>query len=177
MPAVQRTVVVIHPGGLGDVLLSLRALAVLRAHLPCHEIVLLAGSSVGDLLVQCGVIDHTWAIESDQLSVLFSEGAQLSASQRDVFRRCDLVVGWLNDPTGALRRTLQNFGIPRVILESPSVAQGRHQSERFIQTWQGEWPADTGTSFDLHLPDQVRQAGADALRARRRRSRRAPGCR
>lgn len=165
MPAAQRVIVVIHPGGLGDVLLSMGALVALRARFPCHEIILLAGSEVGELLAQCRVIDRAWSIESGQLSAWFSEGAVFSAGQRGVFGRCDLVVGWLNDHSGILRRTMQELGIPRVFLESPAAAHGRHQSERFIQTLQGECPADTRIRPRLHLPDDLRRAGAGALRA------------
>jgi heptosyltransferase III len=167
MSASRRAIVVIHPGGLGDVLLSIGALAVLRSRFPHHEIILLAGSEVGALLARCGVIDCVWSIESGPLSILFSDGAQLSAGQRGVFSRCDLVVGWLNDHTGALRGTLQELGIPRVILEAPAVVQGHHQSERFIRVLQGECSGDTPLFPCLQLPDQVRQAGADTLRAMR----------
>lgn len=163
MPHFQRSIVVIHPGGLGDVLLSLGALAAMRASSPHHEIVLLAGLEVGHLLGQCGVIDHLWSIESGQLGALFTGKEQLSDDQLGVFRRCDLVVGWLSDQTGSLRRTMQELGIPRVILRSPASTEGPHQSDQFLQTLQGEFPADA-RAF-LHLPKQVLQSGADALRA------------
>jgi len=165
MPASQRTIVVIHPGGLGDVLLSLDALAAMRAGSPHYEIILLAGSEVGHLLVQCGAIDHAWAIESGQLGALFAGDAQLSEAQLGVLRRCDLVVGWLSDQTGSLRRTLQELGILRVILRSPASTEGSHQSERFLQTLQGEFPAGARAPLRLHLPEQVLQSGTDALRA------------
>ena len=165
MPASQRTIVVIHPGGLGDVLLSLDALAAMRAGSPHYEIILLAGSEVGHLLVQCGAIDHVWAIESGQLGALFAGDAQFSEAQLGVLRRCDLVVGWLSDQTGSLRRTLQELGILRVILRSPASTEGSHQSERFLQTLQREFPAGARAPLRLHLPEQVLQSGVDALRA------------
>jgi ADP-heptose:LPS heptosyltransferase len=165
MPVSQRTILVIHPGGLGDVLLSLDALAAMRAGSPHHAIVLLAGSEVGQLLVHCGVIDQSLPIESSQLSALFTGEEQLSDDQLGVFRQCDLVVGWLSDQTGLLRRTMQELGIPRVILRSPASTEGHHQSDRFIQTLQGEFPAEARPLFRLQLSEQVLQSGADALRA------------
>jgi heptosyltransferase III len=165
MPPSQRSIVVIHPGGLGDVLLSLGALAAMRASSPHHEIVLLAGLEVGHLLRQCGVIDHLWSIESGRLGALFTGKEQLSDEQLGVFRRCDLVVGWLSDQTGSLRRTMQELGIPRVILRSPASTEGPHQSDRFLQTLQGEFPADVRAPLRIYLPGQVLQSGADALRA------------
>ncbi len=159
----SRNIVVIHPGGLGDVLLSIDALAVIRADFPHREMILLAGSEMGQLLVHCGIIDQVLPIESGRLSALFSGRAQISDVQQDLFSRCDLVVGWLNDHDGSLRRTMQEFGIPDVILQSPADTEGRHQSERFLRTVQGEFMVDTHAPLRLRLPDEVLQAGADAL--------------
>jgi heptosyltransferase III len=150
---------------LGDVLLSLGALAAMRAGYPHHEIVLFAGSEVGQLLVHCRMIDQILSTESGQLAALFAGREQLSDDQLGGFRRCDLVVGWLSDQTGSLRRTMQELGIPRVILQSPASTEGSHQSDRFLQTLQGEFPADGRALLRLHLPEQVLRSGADALRA------------
>jgi ADP-heptose:LPS heptosyltransferase len=165
MPASRRTIVVIHPGGLGDVLLSIGALAAMRTALPQHQIILLAGSEVGLLLGQCGVIDQCLPVESSQLSALFSGRAQISGVQHDLISRCDLVIGWLSDHDGSLRRTMQEFGIPRVALQSPADAGCHHQSERFLQTLKGEFPVDVYPGIRLRLPDQVLRAGMDALHA------------
>jgi ADP-heptose:LPS heptosyltransferase len=165
MPVSQRTILVIHPGGLGDVLLSIGAMAVMRSAFLQHKMILLAGSEIGHLLGQCGVIDESLPIESSQLSALFSGRTQISNMQQDLLRRCDLVVGWLSDHDGSIRRTLQEFGIPRVILQSPADAGCHHQSERFLQTLKEEFPVDVHPGIRLRLPDQVLRAGIDALHA------------
>jgi heptosyltransferase III len=165
MPASQRTIVVIHPGGLGDVLLSIGAMAALRRTFPQHKMILLAGSDVGHLLGQCGVIDQSLPIESSRFSALFSGRVQISNIQHDLLRRCDLVVGWLSDRDGLIRRGLQELGVPRVILQSPADAGCHHQSDRFLETLKGEFPVGADPSIRLRLPDQVLQAGMDALRA------------
>lgn len=164
MSAPQRSIVVIHPGGLGDVLLSHRALAAMRTAYPLHELVLLAESEVGALLVHCGVIDRAWSFGSGQLGAMFAGGEELAGEYREVFGRCDLVVGWLNDYTGALSRTMQELGVPRVILQSPSLVVGPHQSERFLRVLQGEIHVDWRPSDGLRLSDHARQSGTSALR-------------
>lgn len=164
MSAPRRSIVVMHPGGLGDVLLSLGALTAMRAGFPNHELVLLAESEVGTLLIDCGVIDQVRSIGSGQWSALFAGGEQVLGEQRELFRRCDLLVGWLNDHTGSLNRTMQELGVSRVILQSPASVEGGHQSERFLRISQREIHADVRPSFRLRLPDHVRQAGARALR-------------
>lgn len=165
MPASQRTILVIHPGGLGDVLLSIGAMAVMRSAFPQHKMILLAGLEVGQLLVHCGVIDQSLPIESSQLSALLSGRTQISSMQQDLLRRCDLVIGWMSDHDGSLRRTLQEFGIPRVILQSPADAGCHHQSERFLETLKEEFPVDVYPGIRLRLSDQVLRAGIDALHA------------
>ena len=106
MSAPRRSIVVMHPGGLGDVLLSLGALTAMRAGFPNHELVLFAESEVGTLLTDCGVIDQVRSIGSGEWSTLFAGGEQVLGEQRELFRRCDLLVGWLNDHTGSLNRTM-----------------------------------------------------------------------
>lgn len=163
MPKSPRKVVVIHPGGLGDVLLSSNALAAIRAGFPQQELILCAGPDVGHLLVHCGVVDHTLPIESDRVRALFSGKSGMSASRQEFFRQCDLFVGWLSDHDGSLRHSLQAFGIPRLILQSPAEAEGRHQSDRFLQTLKAEIVVENKASLSLRLPEYVRQAGVSAL--------------
>lgn len=165
MPAAQRTILVIHPGGLGDVLLSVGALTAMRTALPQHRIILVSGSDVGHLLSQCGVIDQSLPIESSQLSALFSAREQILDVQRDLFSRCDLAVGWLRDHDGSLRHAMQDFGIPRVVLQSPTDAGGHHQNDRFLETLKGQFPVDANSSVRLRLPDPVLQVGDHELRA------------
>lgn len=160
----RRAIVVIHPGGLGDVLLSLDALVALRTRAPRAEIILLAAPEVGTLLACCGVIDRIVPIESGLLGALFSGIEEVSDVDQEVLYRCDLVVGWLSDPTGSLKRTIQEFGIPQVILHSPAVAEGGHQSERFLQTLPKEFHSGTSVPARLRLPEQLREAGVGALR-------------
>ena len=165
MPGSQHTIVLIHPGGLGDVLLSIGAMAVLRSAFPQHKMILLAGSDVGHLLGQCGVIDQSLPIDSSRFSALFSGRVQISDIPHDLLRRCDLVVGWLSDRDGSIRRGLPELGVTRVMLQSPADAGGHHQSDRFLETLKGKFPVGANPSIRLRLPDQVLQAGMDALRA------------
>jgi heptosyltransferase III len=60
---------------------------------------------------------------------------------------------------------VQELGIPRVILRSPASTEGPHQSDRFLQTLQGEFPTDVQTPLRIYLSEQALQSGTDALRA------------
>lgn len=157
------SVLIIHPGGLGDVLLALPAVAFLRSRHPEDHIVLLSGSEVGSLLHACGVVDRTLSTESGDLASLMGGAAQLSSRVRELLRRCDHVVGWLNDHDGSLRATFQCTGIQRITLASPGPRAGVHQSLRFLEVL-GEAPSGFVQSVRLIVPEKVRQAGSAVLR-------------
>ena len=158
------TVLVIYPGGLGDVLLSLSAIGFLRNRHPTDQIVLLAGLEVGRVLQACGAVDRTLTTESGDLASLMSGSEQLSILLRELLSRCKRVVGWLKDRDGSLRAALQQLGIPQVILESPVPERGVHQSQRFLDVLKAEhW--GIAPPAQLVIPDGLRRQGAAVLRS------------
>jgi len=70
---VAASVLVIHPGALGDVLLAIPALRMLRARHHPERLVLAAQSHLGRLLVELGEVDKASAFESLGLESLFVE--------------------------------------------------------------------------------------------------------
>jgi ADP-heptose:LPS heptosyltransferase len=155
---------IIHPGGLGDVLLAIPAIAFLRNRAPGEQMILLAGSEVGGLLQACGVVEETLTTESGDLASLMSGAEQLPVRLLKLLRRCNRVVGWLADHDGALRATLARLGIRWVALESPIPLTGVHQSARFLNVLK-EPPASLAPQPRLAVPEELRQAGARLLRA------------
>jgi hypothetical protein len=126
--------------------------------------ILLAGSEVGRLLQACGVVEETLTTESGDLAALLSGAEQLPVRLLKLLRRCNRVVGWLADHDGALRATLEHLGIRLIALESPVPRAGVHQSARFLSVL-NETPASLGPPARLAVPEELRQAGATALRA------------
>lgn len=158
-----KSVLIIHPGGLGDVLLSLPAITSIRSHNLGRRIVLLAGSNVGNLLQACGMVDQTLTTESGDLASLIGGTDQVSLSLRSLLQSCDCVVGWLKDSDGALQTTLRQLGIKRIALGTPTPQEGVHQSKRFFHILEEEQDG-YATAAHLIVPDRLRQAGADVLR-------------
>lgn len=159
----SQSLLIIHPGGLGDVLLALPAMVSLRERFPAGQIVLLAGSEIGSLLQACGVVDRTLTTESGDLAALMGGADRVPARLRELFRRCGRVVGWLKDHDGSLRATLGELGIRRIVLETPAPRAGVHQSTRFLAVVE---EACTGITPPVRLtvPEQLRQAGSAVLR-------------
>lgn len=159
----EHSQLIIHPGGLGDVLLALPAMAFLRRRAPRGRMILLAGSEVGGLLQACGVVEGTLTTESGDLAALLSGAEQLPVRLFELLRGCNRVVGWLTDHDGALRSTLQRLGIQCIVLESPTPRVGVHQSVRFLNVL-NETPATLAPPPRLAVPEEFRQAGATVLR-------------
>lgn len=157
-----RTVTIIHPGSLGDVLLSLPAIRALRASLPQREVGLLAGREVGELLQACGEIDRLFSLEGDALASLLAGTARPRAegpageSLRDWLSHGDLAVGWMADPDGWLAGRLSDLGVGRVIVRSPHSADCRatHQADRFMETIR-ETVSAGPRAWQLRLPGEV----------------------
>lgn len=128
----RRTLLVIHPGSLGDVLLSLPAIRSLRRAYPEQACGLVAGGAVGRLLLACGEIDRLFPMEEEGLTGLLG-GGRISAGFQGWVSRAELVAGWLDDAGAVLARRLQALGVTRSILRSPSAVDGRvlHQSDRY----------------------------------------------
>ncbi len=156
-------VFVIHPGGLGDVLLALPALAALRRRYEGHLLALLAGPEVGVLLKACGIIDRTFTMNSGNLAALFAGRDDVAPPLRQVLQACVRVIGWLRDTDGTLELLFRRaFAIPDVTIASPTPCAGVHQSLRFFEVI-GERRMAHGEPVSLTLPSALRDAGATAL--------------
>ncbi len=168
----MRTITIIHPGTLGDVLLSLPAVKALRASFPGRKFGLLAGSEVGKLLQACGEIEQFFPLESDALASLLGDHAmsssQASASQalHEWLNRCDLAVCWMADRDGRLARRLGDLGVDRVIVGSPLSPDYRaaHQADRFIEIIREAVTAN-GYEGKLNIHDKVLEAAKGRLEA------------
>lgn len=161
-----RRVVVIHPGGLGDVLLSLQALEHLRNVFPRHQLVLVSREFVGDLLALCGKVDRAYSFDTSGIMAELLAGSEcLSDRSREVLGQCDIAVVWQADEDGACASALRKLGIERIVVESPFSPRlsARHQSQRFLETLSAACQ-DKPVFSPLRLPDEVAAAARRMLR-------------
>lgn len=158
-----RTILILHPGALGDVLLAVPAIRRLGVRYPSHERLLIAGESVIRLLKECGVIDEGISLEGQAGVGLLSGSVPLPRQLQTWMNRCDLAVAWMEDQDGALRSAFQQFGIARVQIRSPSSPRlfAKHQSHRFVETLEIE-----GGGFSenrIQVPKSLLQKGTACL--------------
>lgn len=160
----NRTVFIIHPGAIGDVLLAVPAIRHLRSRFQGHEIVLCARESVANLLSECGEV-HDWvSLEHQCVGRLFGGSPDVASELASWLNRCDLAVAWMKDQTGSLAAALEHYGVREARLESPFSSRllAKHQQDRFLETI-GE-PGTTPLSIDkLSLSSSILDRGMALL--------------
>lgn len=127
---------IIHPGGIGDVLLALPAIRGLRTCHGADEVGLLAARQAGELLRDCREIDTVFALESGGLADLLSGTAPERSSLLTWLRECERVQCWMADRNGELALALAKQGVREMVISSATagVSDGRHQSDRCLAT-------------------------------------------
>lgn len=155
-----RTVVIIHPGSLGDVLLAVPAMRRLRACFPQHQSLLIANESVSRLLFHCRVVDAWLSLEGATCAELFAGTTRVSGELEDWLGRCDFAVGWTQDNEGGLAAVLQSCGVREQLIQSPfsPKLKTRHQSDRFMETL-GKTPVDLSTEVPVQIPYHLLEWG------------------
>ena len=132
----SRTLVVIHPGSLGDVILSLPALRGLRVAFPRHELIFLAGGEVGLLLKEAGEVDRVFPLERQALADLLQEPEAVNEDLKSYLASCDVAVCWMRHGAPHIKAVLSRLGVARAIIMSPHAGDltSLHHSDRFCET-------------------------------------------
>ena len=147
-----RTIVILHPGGFGDLLLAVPAIRILRERFPGRRLLLCGLPEPTEFLVECGLVDRGMSVQSTACTAVFGGAAPEDSVLLDWFSRCDLAVAWTSDETGTLSAALKTCGAAAVIVQSPfaSTLASVHQSDRFIEIVHGQ-------------PDDVSQASLPVI--------------
>ncbi len=162
-----RSLVIVHPGSLGDVVLAVPAIRRLRARYSGWETLLIARDAVSRLLKICGVIDYWMSLEGAAGVGIFSRGVRLPHELETWLNRCDVAVAWTETHADALRANLQRFNISHVLTQSPfsSTLGARHQSHRFLETVE-EPVGDECPDRLIQVPPAVVEEGSACLERR-----------
>jgi ADP-heptose:LPS heptosyltransferase len=157
----------IHPGGLGDVLLAVPAMARLRTRFPNHRLVLCAEEQVARLLLACRIIDK-WTSVQGRAGVDLFAGVDSAPGQQTPawLQDCDLAIGWLEDLDGKVSETLKAVGVREVIVRSPFSAaiHATHQRDRFLEVI-NEAPSEDEGDVLLAVPEPLLHLGRACLEA------------
>jgi heptosyltransferase III len=130
-----RTLVILHPGGLGDLLLAVSAIQGLRERYPAHELLLCGHEEGARLLAECGLVHRSLSVHSTACTALFVGEKPRDPVLADWLSRCDLAVAFTTDGSGALAAAFRTAGAAKAIVQSPfaSSLTGAHQCERLAE--------------------------------------------
>ena len=150
----ERTVVIIHPGSLGDVLLAVPAMKRLLARFLQHRSLLVSNEPVGRFLLDCRLFDSWMPVQGAACSDLFAGSFSASTELGRWFTGCDCAVAWINDEGETLATALRRCGVRELWVQSPFSAalKATHQSDRFLEAM-GETAGDG--SFDTRVTIQA----------------------
>jgi heptosyltransferase III len=160
------SVLVIHPGALGDVLLAIPALRMLRARCPDERLVLAAQSHLGRLLFELGEVDEARAFESLGLEALFVEDGEpvslpaISAAAR--------VVSWFGSRDATFARRLRALA-PNAVIASSGANGARPVWQHLMETVGADGEAARGLvavspALGAEGREALREAGWDGHR-------------
>ncbi|MBD0305011.1 MAG: glycosyltransferase family 9 protein [Nitrospiraceae bacterium] len=130
-----RTIIMIHPGALGDVLLALPAIQRIQWAFSGHHLGLVAKREVSRLLTACGRIHAAFPIETQALSGLLTKGKAIHPVVQHWLERCDIAVCWMADPENHLRSVFEQAGVRLMIIQSArsSACRETHQEDRLLE--------------------------------------------
>ncbi|MEN3370269.1 MAG: heptosyltransferase [Verrucomicrobiota bacterium] len=118
---------VIRGGAIGDFVLTLPALKLLRDRFPDAQIEILGYKHIAALAEKRFYADAVRSIESAQLARFFAKDSELPADLADYFAGFDLMVSYLFDPDGIFEANLKRCRI-RTFIAAPSKLDNREHA-------------------------------------------------
>ena len=111
-------VLVIRGGAIGDFILTLPAIRLLRENIANCQLEALGYPGIVELAVKAGLADATRSLEHRTMAALFAPGATIDPSLVEYLCSFNLVVSYLFDPDGILRANLERIGV-KTLIECP----------------------------------------------------------
>jgi heptosyltransferase-2 len=139
-----KRILVIRGGAIGDFVLTLPALKLLRDRFPEAQVEILGYKHIAVLAEKRFYADAVRSIESGQLARFFAKDSELSAELVDYFASFDLIVSYLFDPDGIFEANLKRCRI-RTFIPAPSKLDNREHAARQL--------ARPLEALGLHLED------------------------
>jgi heptosyltransferase III len=115
---------VLRGGAIGDFILTLPAITMLRERWPDAEIEIIGYPHVAELAKVGGLVDRVGSLDKAGIAQFFSRSPVFSDDMVAYIRSFDLVISWLHDRDGTVRDNLLLAGARQVLYGSPLVDSG-----------------------------------------------------
>jgi len=126
-------ILVIRGGAIGDFILTLPAIKLLRDGFPAADLEILGYEHIAALARMSGYADATSSIEYAALSSFFSRDGNLAPDLLDYFSNFQQVVSYLFDPDGIFASNLRRAGVRNLIAASPKITGQEHAARQLAQ--------------------------------------------
>jgi len=115
MVSTSPRVLVIRGGAIGDFILTLPAIRLLRQNIPGCHLEVLGYPGIMDLAVKAGLADAVRSLEHRTMPLLFAREAVIDPALSDYLCSFTLIISYLYDPDSILRVNLERIGVKTVI--------------------------------------------------------------
>ena len=161
-------ILVVRPGAIGDVLLTLPCLHALRQAYPHARLEAAGNPTTLELLVTGGCLDHVHSIDDARLAPLFVADAELCEKVRGFVARFDLAVSFISDRDGVFATNLRRAGVRRVIAHHPfpPEADRSHIADYLIRSLEPLGLRPPSTAMVLALGEDEKSLAMDYLASR-----------
>ena len=105
----------IRGGAIGDFVLTLPALRLIRETLPEAHVEVLGYRPMIDLAQIAGYADEIRSIDYAPMAGFFAPGSKLDAELQEYFASFSVVVSYLFDPDGYFRGNLERAGVETIV--------------------------------------------------------------
>ncbi|MBI3882353.1 MAG: glycosyltransferase family 9 protein [Verrucomicrobia bacterium] len=151
-------ILVIRGGAIGDFILTLPALAALRAQFPGVRMELLGYPHIAELARAVGLVDAVKPIESRALASFFARGGDLPTEMTNYFAGFALVVSYLFDPDGIFQTNVTSCTAAQFIAgpHRPNEGEFMHATEVFLK------PLERLAIFGAEVVPRLRMTAGEA---------------
>lgn len=108
-------ILVIRGGAIGDFILTLPAIALIKEGLPAAQVSVLGYRPIVDLAMAAGVAEEVRSMEHGPLAGFFAPGTELDPDWKAYFGGFNLVVSYLHDQDGHFKANLERAGVKTLI--------------------------------------------------------------
>lgn len=127
-------VLVIRGGAIGDFILTLPAIRLLRETIAGCHLEVIGYPSIAELARTAGLADSIRSLEHRAMAPLFAKNAPIDDVLAGHLRSFNLVVSFLYDPDGLFRASMERAGVKTFIECSPRVQNdGEHASKQLAK--------------------------------------------
>jgi len=126
-------ILVIRGGAIGDFLLTLPALKLLRDAFPGAHLEILGYKHIIALVENRGYADSVRSIDYAPLASFFSRDGELPAELAQYFRSFQQIISYLFDPDEIFANNLKRCGVKNLIKASPQINDGEHAARQLAR--------------------------------------------